>query len=336
MEGSQYDPDEYVAMEDALEDDDNVVYYASMRRIEVSQVDNDLVEHTETSHGDHTIYGLRVFHIPNNVSMQGSTFELEWRRALSDGADNIDLESIDNIAVREILRRGPSIEAVSECSGISYEHIAEGPVRLAPVDTAVATGSGEPDTMSSASDDSIPSLEEIPESDHVVSDFTDEETYTLALTGRLRTLCRELLWTRYELLRSLERYRPSAEDRECIRNRLDNQNWLVSSMNIPELALDYLDEPSFGTTIALAEQVLREVADGHDPPPPYPALRAMQARTGRIPDAPNSSVQPLATRATVRRAVTGRRPDLTRTPRLRKYYRLHKPRLCASRWHQSF
>ncbi|KAI0725080.1 hypothetical protein C8Q72DRAFT_622708 [Fomitopsis betulina] len=222
MDGSQYDPDEYVAMEDAIEDGDNVIYYASMHRIEVSQVDNDLVEHTETSHGDHMRYGLRVFHIPHNVSMQDSAFELEWCRALSNGADNIDLESIDN--VREILRRGPSIEAVSERSGISYEHIAEDSVRPAPVDTAVATGSGEPDTMSIASDDSIPSLEEIPESDHIVPDFTDEETYALALTGRLRTLCRELLWTRYELLHSLERYQPSAEDRERIRNQLDNQN----------------------------------------------------------------------------------------------------------------
>ncbi|KAI0720655.1 hypothetical protein C8Q72DRAFT_861767 [Fomitopsis betulina] len=38
----------------------------------------------------------------------------------------------------------------------------------------------------------------------------------------------------------------------------------------------------------------------------------MLARAARIPDAPNSGTQSVATRATVRRTVTGRRPDLTR------------------------
>ncbi|KAH9840957.1 uncharacterized protein C8Q71DRAFT_854806 [Rhodofomes roseus] len=320
MDGSQYDPDEYIAMEDVLEEDesDDIVYYGSMRRIDVSQVDNDLVEHSEISQGDHTSYGLRVFHIPRNVSLQddqaanASIFELEWRHALSNGADNIDFESIDNLAVREILRRGPAIEAVSESSSASYERFADDLTGPVPVDTAIAARSGDLDVMSISSDESIPPLAEAPDAYIPSPDFTDEETYALALTGRLRTLNRELQWTRYELLRSLERYRPSVEDRERIRERMRDQDWMVRSMNIPDLPSDYSDDPSHATTIALAQQVLGDDADMHDPPPPYPALRAMLARAARIPDAPNSSTQSVATRATVRRTVTGRRPDLTR------------------------
>ena len=82
-----------------------------MRQIEIVQVDNDLIEHSEMWNGDRSSYGMCIFHMPQGLILQldndsedRSAFKHEWLHAMCDGpVEDVDIESIDDTLVCEIL-----------------------------------------------------------------------------------------------------------------------------------------------------------------------------------------------------------------------------------------